>query len=228
MSEETPPTTPPKNTTQEPEDSFKGWPSREVYDRFRETRSELGTLKERLASIQGELEAATSAKTAAEQRAEQIAAESTRKVTAMERRFEMERLGGNLAAPSVQRLFLREYEEYAAEAGAEATPFGEWLTSEAVKTDPLFAAHFPQPGDPAPAQPAGPAAQAPTTPAPNAVPQPPAPQATNPNGGTQPGSAAHTGRYTASQIAEYQKSPALWRKHREAILAQVTTEGPPK
>lgn len=62
-------------------------------------------------------------------------------------------IGGQFTAASVARVVRREYADVVAEAKANGqTPpaFGDWIKSDAVKADPVFAGYFPKakPADP--------------------------------------------------------------------------------
>ena len=116
--------------------------------------------------------------------------------------------GGNFAKhASVQRLARREYDAYRSEAGEQAASFGDWLGSDAVKADPVFAPHFAQPA------PAGePVFREPTPPAPtgaNGAQIPVAPQ-------VDWGSASVTNRY---------KLQPGWRRGKVDIKTGAITGG---
>lgn len=105
----------------------------------------------------------------------------------------------------VQRLW-SEYEQYRDGAGEKAVPFRDWIVSDDVKSDPLYAAHF---------QPAAPAAIEPDATPPGAPPAgttkpPPAPPAVH-----APGTPA---RWTDEMIARA-------RREGRIIAGRVNPDG---
>jgi len=104
-----------------------------------EYRTETEQLKARLAELEPKLGEVDTWRQKAEQ-AEQ-------RLTSQERKFQqdlvMRDIGGNFKHASVQSLARRMYAEHV--EGVEEPPaFGEWLTSEAVKADPVLGVHFPK------------------------------------------------------------------------------------
>ena len=75
------------------------------------------------------------------------AEEAQQALTAQERKFQQELvmrdIGGNFKHASVQSLARRMYAE-ATEGQQDAPAFGDWLMSEAVRSDPVLGVHFPE------------------------------------------------------------------------------------
>lgn len=104
-----------------------------------EYRSENEALKARIAELEPKLGEVDTWR----QKAEGYEA----KLSQQERKFQqdlvMRDIGGNFKHASVQSLARRMYAE-AIEGQQEPPAFGEWLTSEAVRSDPVLGVHFPK------------------------------------------------------------------------------------
>ena len=168
-----------------------------AFDRFTKTRQQLAAMQDKVATHD-----AAAATWAAEKVAFEAAATTA--------------VGGILALGSVQRLVLSEHDMYKIEAGDKAQTFTEWLSSEAVRSDPLYAVHFPKVEAAAPALPPLPVTQV----APAAAERP------NPNAGTQTVQPLPTSAtvYTDEQIRAISANPAQFKAHKAAIAAHIANK----
>lgn len=133
----------------QPTKAPEGW-NQGAWDSYQKGRFTTKRLKAENAALLAQQQAAESARAtavreAAEAKAaaEQAAAKITQTRTEYEQKLTMREIGGNFQHASVQSLARRMYAEYASTTD-KPEPFGAWLTSDAVKSDPVIGVHFPK------------------------------------------------------------------------------------
>lgn len=118
------------------------------YTRFQELASERRELKQQLEQAQqraqqlAEAQANLLTQEAVEER---IKAEVSRVEREWSQRVALTEAASefrNLGHASMQRRLMKEYRDYAADTGEQALDFREWLKSDDLRQDPLWAPHF--------------------------------------------------------------------------------------
>jgi hypothetical protein len=169
MSDETPPVTPPAvqpsaapaapaspklpehttSATFEPTQAPEGW-NQSAWERYQRTRFDNKQLRAQVEQVSQGTSAHQQAIAAAQAEAAKFKAASEKATADLQAQGKrhaqdlvLQGVGGNFGHDSVKRLARSEYDAYASST-TEPTDFGTWLTSDAVKADPLLGVHFPK------------------------------------------------------------------------------------